>query len=136
MISDRSIGSPKRTVTLLRLNKSPSVSGPWYTAGTIFALDILEINAIPPLSSVACLVPLGNMIKLKFVDFKIFTGVLMTLGPGFSLLTGKALDRVNINRRTGFLNSSSFAIKLNSFGAAATARYNGSHQVRWGATSM
>lgn len=30
------LGSPKRTVTL-RLNKSPSVSGPWYTAGTIFA---------------------------------------------------------------------------------------------------
>lgn len=93
--------------------------------GMIFVLDILEINVILFLSFVVCFVLLGNMIKFKFVDFKIFIGVLMMFGFGFFFLIGKVLDWVNINCRIGFLNSFFFVIKLNFFGVVVIVRYNG-----------
>ena len=43
--------------------------------------------------------PLGNIIKLKSEFFKILTGVLIALGPGFSRSTGNAFACFKMKRK-------------------------------------
>ncbi len=76
------------------------------------------------------------MIKERSLFLSNLTGVLITEGPGFFRSTGKALACFKINRKIGFLKSSSYAIKLNFLGEAARAKYKGSNQVRCGPTKM
>lgn len=98
-------------MTFFRLNNSPTVFGPSYTAGRIGTLPFSATVTAPRFRwrPADFLVPLGK-IPTTFPSFNRRIGSLIALGPGFSRFTGKAL-RWRINQFSDLvLNSSCFAI--------------------------
>ena len=74
---------------------------------------------MPPFSAVECLVPLGNIMRLRSVSFKIFTGVLTALGPGLSRFYRKSI-RMNQNKAQDWiLKQFFFCHKAELFGTSS-----------------